>query len=90
MDNNKVWIFFNCNEHNSWETMNPSYNNVVYRKREGRRLLWKKIKDELEKGSIQIPEEKMTDIRKAILEGNPTDPNEYIKYGYIAEMKENA
>ena len=88
--NNKVWIFFNCDEYDSWATMNPSYNNIVYRKREGRRLLWKKIKAEYKKNAIQMSVDRMTDIRSAIIDGNPTDANQYIKYGFIAEMLENS
>lgn len=88
-ENTKVWIFFNCDEHCSWSTMNPSYNDIVYRKREGRRLLWKKIKDEYEKNNIQISVDRMSDVRSAVIEGNPTDANKYLKYGFIAEMQEN-
>lgn len=92
MDNvnkGKVWIFFNCDEDKSWATMNPSYNNVIYRKREGRRLLWRKIKADYENNKIQISVDKMSEIRNDILAGRPTDANKYIKYGFIAEMLEN-
>lgn len=87
---NKAWIFFNCDEHNSWETMNPIYNNVVYRKRAGRRLLWNKIKEAYRTNTIQISTDRITNIRNAILGGVPTDANKYIKYGFIAEMNENS
>lgn len=93
MDNNKnsnvVWIFFNCDQYRSTTSMNPFYNRTVYRKRDGRRLLWKKIKNECDKNRIIVPEDKMSDIRSMILEGNPEDANAYIQYGYIVEMLEN-
>lgn len=85
---NIMWMFFNCDEHKNYASMNPIYNAVVYRKRAGRRALWKKIKSELESKAIEIPENNLDDVRKAILEGNPMSANIHITYGYIAEMEE--
>ena len=45
----KAFVFFNCDENKSEQSMNIFYNRVVYRDlTTARRLLWKKITDELE------------------------------------------
>lgn len=87
--NEKAWMFFNCDSDFNWRSMNPKYNHVIYRKREGRRALWKKIKSEAEAGRIELDESCMTEARYTILEGNPVDANTYINYGHILEMDVN-
>ena len=87
--NEKAWMFFNCDNNFNWQSMNPTYNHIVYRKREGRRLLWKKIKTEAEAGRIQLNESYMTETRHMILEENPVDANTYINFGRILEIDVN-
>lgn len=84
------YVFFNCDEWNSYQSMNPEYNNAVYRRRDGRRALWKKIKEELAEGNIEINESDLKKVREEILEGDPAEANPYIKYGCIIAMEEAA
>ena len=90
MDYDVMWMFFNCDENVSWGSMNPLYNSTVYRKRTGRRALWKKIKDEVAAGNIIISEDKMSDVRQAIIGGDPLVANEFMKYGFIVALDEAA
>ena len=90
MDYDVMWMFFNCDEHVSWGSMNPLYNSTVYRKRAGRRALWKKIKDEVAAGNVIISEDKMSDVRQAIIGGDPLVANEFMKYGFIVALDEAA
>ena len=90
MDYDVMWMFFNCDENVSWGSMNPLYNSTVYRKRTGRRALWKKIKDEVAAGNVIISEDKMSDVRQAIIGGDPLVANEFMKYGFIVALDEAA
>lgn len=90
MDYDVMWMFFNCDENVSWSSMNPLYNSIVYRKRTGRRALWRKIKDEVAAGNVIIAEEKMSDVRNAIIGGDPLVANEFMKYGFIVALDEAA
>ena len=90
MDYDVMWMFFNCDEDVNWSSMNPFYNSTVYRKRTGRRALWRKIKDEVAAGNIIIAEEKMNDVRQAIIGGDPLVANECMKYGFIIALDEAA
>ena len=90
MDYDVMWMFFNCDENVSWGSMNPLYNSTVYRKRAGRRALWKKIKDEVAAGNVIISEDKMSDVRQAIIGGDPLVANEFMKYGFIVALDEAA
>ena len=82
------YMFFNCDEHKSDSSMNVKYNNIVYRRRNGRRALWKKIKEELAAGFIFIDEQHLSTVRIHILEGNPEDINDFILYGIIVKLEE--
>lgn len=82
------FLFFNCDEWNSTKSMNPVYNNILYRNRAGRRAMWKKVKDDTANNVIKIAETDMPEVRKAILEGNPEDANNYMKYGHIVRLEE--
>ena len=80
MDYDVMWMFFNCDENVSWGSMNPLYNSTVYRKRTGRRALWRKIKNEVAAGNVIIAEEKMGEVRDSIIGGDPLVANEFMKY----------
>ena len=83
----KAFVFFNCDENKSEQSMNIFYNRVVYRDlTTARRLLWKKIRDELEGERIFIDEKNMSPVRKMILEGDPTAASEFIRFGAIKEV----
>lgn len=82
------YMFFNCDEQKSDSSMNVRYNNVVYRCRDGRRALWKKIKEELAAGRIFIDDYHLSTVRIHILEGNPEDINDCILYGNIVRLEE--
>lgn len=90
MDYDVMWMFFNCDENVSWGSMNPLYNSTVYRKRTGRRALWRKIKNEVAVGNVIIAEEKMSEVRDAIIGGDPLVANEFMKYGFIVAVDEAA
>ena len=90
MDYDVMWMFFNCDENVSWGSMNPLYNSTVYRKRTGRRALWRKIKNEVAAGNVIIAEEKMGEVRDAIIGGDPLVANEFMKYGFIVAVDEAA
>lgn len=86
--NGKGFVFFNCNEEKSHDSMNIFYNNAIYRNvRASRRLLWQKIKDEMSIGRIQIAKDSIPVVRKAILEGDPTKATSQMKYGAIMEFQ---
>ncbi len=80
----KAFIFFNCDENKSEQSMNIFYNRVVYRDlTTARKLLWKKIRDELDNERIFIDEKDMKSVREMILTGEPTDASELIRFGAI-------
>ena len=66
--------------------MNPLYEKNVYRDtRDSRRKLWKRIKTEYANHNIVIDENNMNTVRKMIIEGSPSQVNDYMKYGVILE-----
>ncbi|MBQ9480456.1 MAG: hypothetical protein IJ668_04430 [Selenomonadaceae bacterium] len=80
----KAFVFFNCDENKSEQSMNIFYNRAVYRDlTTTRRLLWKKIRDELDSGRIFIEEDDIPTVRKMVLEDDPTDAGSLIKFGAI-------
>lgn len=88
-NNNVAYMFFNCDEWKGTASMNPLYNNVIYRKRAGRRALWNKVKEEYEAGAICVgDDEELKAVREHILEGNPMDANNLLIYGFILELDE--
>ena len=84
------WMFFNCDAWNSTQSMNPSYNDTVYRNRDGRRALWRKVLKEREDGNIEISDVNMPIVHDIILEGEPEEASNYLTYGCILKMEEVA
>lgn len=83
-----AYIFFNCNEAKDSYSMNPLYEQKVYRDtKHSRRLLFNRIKEELANNTIIILKENLTKVREAIIHGSPSDANEFIKYGIILEKQ---
>ena len=48
------------------------------------------IKDEVAAGNVIISEDKMSDVRQAIIGGDPLVANEFMKYGFIVALDEAA
>ena len=88
MDNAVSYMFFNCDEHASSASMNPICNCIVYRKKAGKRALWKEIKQQLAEEQIEIGKKDLPNVRNEILFGNPVNANNYIIYGCIIELNE--
>lgn len=83
----KAFVFFNCDENKSEQSMNIFYNHIVYRDMTtARRVLWKKIRDELESGRIFIDEKDMQTVRNMILSEDPVAASDLIKFGAIKEI----
>lgn len=86
-DQNKAFIFFNCDENKSRESMNIFYNNKVYRNvRDSRNELWNDIKKQSDDGKIFIDPKDMFFVRKEILEGDPELVTAHIKYGAVMPL----
>jgi len=80
--------FFNCDEEKSANSMNPLYETRMYRDtKHSRRMLWLRIKEELENKRIEISEENYSKVREAIIEGAPSDASKYIRFGIILTKK---
>ena len=81
----KAFQFYNCDELKTIATMNPYYNATIYRDlKTSRQLLWKDIKTAvLINKSVQIDNANMELVKDMILNGNPSDANDLMKYGII-------
>ena len=81
----KAFQFYNCDELKTIATMNPYYNTTIYRDlKTSRQLLWKDIKTAvLINKSVQIDSANMELVKDMILNGNPSDANDLMKYGII-------
>ena len=86
MDEN--YMYLHCDVGDRWASMNPCYDNRIYRKRAGRRAMWRALKDDIENNIVVVNDERLSDIRKAILYGNPEDANEHIVYAHILRLEE--
>lgn len=85
---NENYMYLHCDAWESHASMNPCYDNRVYRKRAGRRAMWKALKQDIEDNVVEVDQKRLPDIREAILEGNPEDANEYILYAHILNLEE--
>ena len=84
MKEKKVYVFFNCDEEKSQQSMNIFYNSTVYGDtKKARKELLAKLEEELKEGRIQIAKENMAKVSAAILEGNPDGIKDFITYGSI-------
>ena len=85
---NDNYMYLHCDEWDSCESMNPCYDNRIYRRRAGRRAMWRALKQDIEDDIIEVDNKHLLDIQKAILNGDPEDANEYIKYAHILSLEE--
>lgn len=79
-----VFVFFNCDGDKNESSMNVFYNNKVYKDtKTSRKVLLKKVMEELEAKRVQISEENLKTVETLITEGNPEEAGKYIQFGAI-------
>lgn len=79
-----AYVFFNCDEEKTQKTMNIFYNQTIYQAtKKARKELLAKVEEEIAAGRINVAEDQMDAVSKAILDGEPTDASQYIQYGAI-------
>ena len=77
-----IYVFFNCDEEKSHDSMNIFYNHAAYKgTASSRKVLWKKLLDEELEGRIQFMDKEA--VSKAVLSGNPQEASQFIKFGAI-------
>lgn len=81
----RAYQFFNCDEAKTIASMNPYYNSTIFRDyKASRNQLWKTVKEAIYVNKqVVVDNEKMEEVKEAILNGNPTDVNDILKYGII-------
>ncbi|MBR1857989.1 MAG: hypothetical protein IJ797_00640 [Selenomonadaceae bacterium] len=80
----KGFIFFNCDANKSEQSMNIFYNHVVYKDTQAsRKLLWSRVKKERDEKRINIEEDKIDEIKRLILEDDPTKASDFMQFGAI-------
>jgi len=80
----KVFVFFNCDEHKSEESMNIFYNRAVYKDtKTSRKALWKKVKEEYLADRIKIAQENFPEVETMITIGDPVEASNLIRFGAI-------
>lgn len=83
----KVFVFFNCDENKSESSMNIFYNHAVYKDTKiSRKSLWKRIKEENLAERVKISEDDFKVVEAIILEGDPTEAGDLIKFGAIKSL----
>ena len=85
----RAFIFFNCDENKSEQSMNIFYNRVVYKDTlASRRLLWSKIQSEVKAKRIKIAEENLLEVKRLIIEDDdPTQVSNFMQFGAIKEIE---
>ena len=80
----QAFIFFNCDANKSEQSMNIFYNNTVYKDvAASRKLLWARVQKERKEGRIQIETEKLDEVKRLILEDDPTLASNLMQFGAI-------
>ena len=80
----KAFIFFNCDSNKSEQSMNIFYNHIVYKDTQAsRKLLWSKIQNERKDNRIQISDDNLAEVKRLILEDDPTKASDYIMFGAV-------
>lgn len=81
----RAFQFFNCDEIKTIASMNPYYNTKIYRDyKSSRQALWMTVKTAvLVNKQVEIDKANMAIVKDLILNGNPSDANDYMKYGII-------
>lgn len=79
-----AFVFFNCDENKSENSMNIFYNSTVYKNtKSARKALLKKVKEEALEKRIKIANENFKKVETSILEGDPAEASQYMQYGII-------
>ena len=80
----KAFVFFNCDEGKSEASMNIFYNRAIYKDgKTSRKALFKKVKEELDLKRVQIDEGNLEKVENLILEGDPVEAGNLIRFGAI-------
>ena len=83
----KAFVFFNCDENKTEASMNIFYNHTVYKdSKTSRKVLLKKIKEEIELDRIQIAPENLENVEQLITEGDPVEAGKFIRFGAIKAL----
>lgn len=81
---NVAYIFFNCDDSKSHESMNILFNDEAYgNSGSSRRKLLAKILEERAAGRVKIAEENLKSIEAHVLKGNPEDASALMQYGAV-------
>ena len=80
----KGFIFFNCDEYKSEQSMNIFYNHVVYKDTlASRKLLLSQIQKECSEKRIFIEHDNLAEVKRFINEDDPILASDYMKFGAI-------
>ena len=80
----KAFIFFNCDANKSEQSMNIFYNRTIYKDvLASRKLLWSKVQRERKDNRIQIAAENLDEVKRLIIEDDPTKASDYMQFGAI-------
>ena len=83
----KAFVFFNCDENKGEASMNIFYNHAVYKdSKTSRKSLLKKIKEELDLNRVQVDEGNWETVENLILEGDPVEAGNLIRFGAIKAL----
>ncbi len=84
----RAFIFFNCDENKSEQSMNIFYNHIVYKDTQAsRKLLWSKIQNERTENRINIADENLAEVKRLITEDDdPTQASALMQFGAIKEI----
>ncbi len=85
----RAFIFFNCDENKSEQSMNIFYNRVVYKDTQAsRKLLWSKVQKERKDNRINISPEDLAEVKRLITEDDdPTKASNFMQFGSIKEIE---
>ncbi len=82
MAKKNIYVFFNCDEEKSHDSMNIFYNHTAYKSTaSSRKALWNKLQDEEKEGRIQFLDKEA--VSKAVLFGDPQEASQFLKFGAI-------
>ena len=83
----KAFVFFNCDEGKSEASMNIFYNHAVYKDgKTSRKALLKKVQEEVDLKRIQIADGDFEKVESLILEGDPVEAGNLIRFGAIKAL----
>lgn len=81
----KAYLFFNCDEEKSEESMNVFYNKEAFRDtKTARKALWTKIQTEVEADRVDVADTKAA--KEAVMTGDPCEASQYLHFGNIVAI----